>query len=146
MADAFNSGLTILRVELQDVVPPPPVRPSFNEVNESRQERERMINEAERARNQVVPRAQGEARQIISQSEGYAAERVNRAKGEAGAFLELLSAYAEAPEVTRQRLYLETLDRVLSRVGSLYIIEGGQSAPLPLLNLGATPATNTGGK
>ncbi|MDX2176470.1 MAG: FtsH protease activity modulator HflK [Candidatus Sumerlaeia bacterium] len=138
--DGYNSGITILRVELQDVTPPDSVKPSFNEVNEARQERERMINEAERARNETIPRALGEARQAVAQAQGYAAVRVNRARGEATRFLELAQAYGEAPEVTRQRLFLEMIDKVMPQIGQVFVVEGGQSAPLPIMNL--TPGTH----
>jgi membrane protease subunit HflK len=139
--NSYNSGVSIVRVELQDVTPPDPVKPSFNEVNEARQERERMINEAERQRNEVIPRAIGEARQVIAQAEGYAFERVNRAKGEGTRFLELLGAYKEAPEVMRSRMYLEMIDQVLPTVDKLYLIDGQQTPPLPLLDLGTAGST-----
>ncbi|MCB2153444.1 FtsH protease activity modulator HflK [bacterium] len=132
---SYDSGIEILRVELQDVTPPDRVKPSFNAVNESRQERERMINEAERHRNEVIPRALGEARQTIAEAQGYSVERINRAKGEAARFLSIVREYRGAPEVTRQRLYLESIDEVLPKVGQIYLMEEGQAGPLPILNL-----------
>ena len=131
----YNSGIEIVRVELQDVTPPDIVKTSFNEVNEARQERERMINEAERQRNEVIPRALGEARQTIAKAEGYSVERVNRSKGEAARFLSIVREYRDAPEVTRQRLYLEAIDEVLPKVGHVYLMQDGQAGPIPLLNL-----------
>lgn len=134
--DSFEMGVQIGTVELQDVTPPDPVKPAFNEVNQAEQEKERLINEAEKRRNQVVPRARGEARQILDEAEGYAAERVNRSKGEASRFTAILEQYRYAPELNRRRLYLEMIDKVLPRLGRIYVVEEGQTAPLPLLNLG----------
>ncbi len=132
--DKYDSGLRVSTVELQDVVPPARVQPAFNEVNVARQERERMINEAEKRRNQVIPAARGEARQVVSEAEGYRTERINRAHGDVARFSAILEEYASAPEVTRRRLYLETMTEVLPTVGSVYVVQEGQ--PLPLLNLG----------
>lgn len=136
----FDMGVRIQTVELQDVTPPEPVKPAFNEVNEAEQERERLINEAEKQRNQVIPRAQGEAEQLLEEAEAYRATRVNRALGEAERFKAILAEYETAPEVTRRRLYLEMIDEVLPRLGSIYIVEEGQMQPIPLLNLGAGPS------
>ena len=135
LLDEFDMGIHIGTVELQDVTPPETVKPAFNEVNQAEQERERLINEAEKRRNQVIPRAEGEALQIISEAQGYAAERVNRARGEAERFSAILAEYRSVPEVTRQRLYLEMIDVVLPRIGHLYVMEPGQTSPIPLLNL-----------
>lgn len=133
--DSFDVGIQISTIELQDVTPPEKVKPAFNEVNQAEQERERLINEAEKRRNQVIPRAEGQAKQIIAQAEGYAAERVNRALGETARFTAILAEYNNVPEVTRQRLYLEMIDRVLPNIGRLYIMEDDSVSPLPLLNL-----------
>lgn len=133
--DRYDNGIQIITVELQDVVPPPRVQPAFNEVNESRQERERMINEATKQANQAIPRAEGEANRLISEAEGYATERVNRALGETARFNAVLSEYRSVPDVTRSRLYLETLVQVLPRIGSVLVVQEGQVPPLPLLNL-----------
>lgn len=133
--DEYDIGVHISTVELQDVTPPDPVKPAFNEVNEARQEKERLINEAEKRRNQLVFRAQGEAQQRIAEAEGYAAERTNMAKGEAARFTAVLAEYRQAPDVTRRRLYLEMIDKVLPRIGQLYVVQEGQTMPIPLLNL-----------
>jgi len=133
--DSFNMGIHISTIELQDVTPPEPVKPAFNEVNQAEQERERLINEAEKRRNQVIPRAEGQAKQTIAQAEGYAAERINRAHGEAARFSAILAEYRNAPDVTRQRLYLEMIDQVLPKLGRVYVMEEGGNAPLPLINL-----------
>jgi modulator of FtsH protease HflK len=131
----YDNGIHIVTVELQDVVPPKAVQPAFNEVNEARQERERMINEATKRANQEIPRASGQANRVIAESEGYATERVNGALGETARFRSILAEYRGAPEVTRSRMYLETLDQVLPNVGSLLVVQKGQVPPLPLLNL-----------
>jgi membrane protease subunit HflK len=136
----LNLGLHVRTVELQDVTPPDPVKPAFNEVNQAEQERERLINEAEKRRNQVIPKAEGEALQIIAEAQGYAAERVNRARGEAERFTAILTEYRKSPEVTRRRLYLEAVDKVLPKVEHVYVIDGDTSAPLPVLNLDAKAA------
>ncbi|QDU71724.1 FtsH protease activity modulator HflK [Mucisphaera calidilacus] len=144
--DAYDIGIAITSIELQDVLPPERVKPAFDDVNAAQQERERLINEAERSRNQVLARAEGEALQLVAQAEGYAAERVNTARGQAERYLALLEAYEAAPQVTRQRMFLEAIDDVLPAVGQIYVIEPGQTGPLPLLNLGnGQPANATKG-
>lgn len=145
LLDGFDLGVHINTVELQDVTPPELVKPAFNEVNQAEQERERLINEAEKRRNQVIPRAEGEAHQIVAEAEGYRAERVNRARGEAGRFSSILAEYRNAPEVTRRRLYLEMIDKVLPNAGQIYILQEGHTVPVPLLNLGAqSPVSQPG--
>jgi membrane protease subunit HflK len=119
----------------QDVVPPQRVQPAFNKVNEARQELERMVNDATRQANEVIPKAEGSAKRTIAEAEGYATERVNRARGEAARFTSVLAEYKRVPEVTRSRLYLETLNQVLPKVGSVVVVQEGQVSPLPLLNL-----------
>jgi len=133
--DQYDNGIRIITVELQDVVPPPRVQPAFNEVNEARQELERMINEATRQANEAIPRAEGTAKRINSQAEGYATERVNRALGESERFSAVLVEYGNAPAVTRSRLYLEALSSALPNIGSVVVVQDGQMSPLPLLNL-----------
>lgn len=133
--DSFDMGVVVRRIELQDVTPPERVKPAYNEVNQAEQERERLINEAEKRRSQVIPRAEGQALQVIAEAEGYAAERRNRARGEAERFSAILTEYEHNPAVTRRRLYLEMADQVLPNIGRIYVVEPGQSEPLPLLNL-----------
>lgn len=133
--DRYEAGIHIITVELQDVVPPQAVQPAFNEVNEARQERERMINEAQKQVNQEIPRAEGSAIRTIAEAEGYATERVNRALGESARFSAVLGEYQQAPEVTRSRLYLETLTEVLPNVGQVLVVQEGHTAPLPLLDV-----------
>jgi modulator of FtsH protease HflK len=133
--DRYQNGIRVIAVQLQDVVPPPRVQPAFNEVNEARQELERMVNEATRQANEAIPRADGTAKRTISEAEGYATERVNRALGEAARFTAVLAEYRSVPEVTRSRLYLETLTNILPKIGSVVVVQKGQLSPLPLLNL-----------
>jgi modulator of FtsH protease HflK len=138
--DSFEMGIRIGTVELQDVTPPDPVKPAFNEVNQAEQEKERMINEAEKRQNQLVPRARGEARKVLEEAEGYRAQRVNRASGEAARFIAIQQEYRNAPEITRRRLYLEMIDQVLPKLGRVVVVEPGQMNPIPLLNLDSLPA------
>jgi modulator of FtsH protease HflK len=121
--DRYQMGIGIQHVVLQNVNPPAAVKPSWDEVNQAEQQRDRLINEARTAYNQAIPRARGEAAQAVLSAEGYAADRVNRAAGEAGRFRQLLEAYQKAPDVTRRRLYLETMARVLTRVGSKVVVD-----------------------
>jgi membrane protease subunit HflK len=98
-----------------------------------------MINEATRQANEALPRASGEANRLIAEAEGYATERVNQARGESARFKSILAEYRQAPEVTRTRMYLETLGGVLPEVGSVLVVKDGQTGPLPLLNLPTPP-------
>ncbi|MEQ8955856.1 MAG: FtsH protease activity modulator HflK, partial [Gammaproteobacteria bacterium] len=95
--DQYDAGISISTVEMQDVVPPPAVQPAFNEVNEARQERERMINEAQKRVNQEIPNAEGAALRTVAEAQGYATERVNRADGESTRFSAVLREYQQAP-------------------------------------------------
>ena len=135
MTDQYEMGIRVEQIVLQDVNPPEPVKPSFNEVNQAQQERERMINEARSDFNRVVPRARGEAEQTIFAAEGYATDRVNRAEGDAARFRSVYEAYRRAPEVTRRRLYLETMLDLLPSIRQKVIIDQDLNGLLPLLNL-----------
>ena len=136
LCDQYELGIKIEQIVLQDVNPPDEVKPSFNEVNQAQQERERMINEARSEYNKVVPRARGEAQQTIQEAEGYAANRVNAAEGDAALFREVLAAYRRAPVVTRRRIYLETMQTVLPQVKHEIVIDSDMKGILPLLSLG----------
>ena len=139
MANQYEMGITIDQVVLQDVNPPDPVKPSWDEVNQAQQQRDRMINEARAEFNRVVPRARGEAQQTVLQAEGYALDRVNRAEGDAVRFVAVHEEYQRAPEVTRRRLYLETMQRVLPRVGRKLYVDEDATGVLPLLSLDGQP-------
>ena len=119
----YDNGITVQQLVLQDVDPPEPVKPSFNEVNQAIQERERAINEAWAEYNQEIPRARGRAEQQLQAAEGYAVDRVNRAKGDAQRFLALHEEYRKAPEVTRTRLHLETMSEVLPKAGQKLVLD-----------------------
>jgi len=134
--DSYQTGIQIVTIKLKDVNPPDPVKPSFNEVNEAKQERETTINEAKQAYNKVIPKAKGEAEKTISVAEGYAVNRVNRAEGEANKFLAVWEEYRKSPEVTKKRLYLETLNEVLPKIGKKYILDTEEKGVLPFLPLG----------
>lgn len=136
LCDIYEIGLDVNQLIFQDVNPPDSVKPSFNEVNESLQEKERKINEAWSEYNQEIPRATGEAEQMIRAAEGYASERVNRALGDANLFTSVYREYARAPLVTRRRLYLETINEILPKIDKKIIIDEKQRGILPLLNLG----------
>jgi len=145
----YDTGVRLVTVELQDVTPPDPVKPAFNEVNEARQDRERTINQAQEQANREIPKARGEATRTITEAEGYAVERVNRANGEATRFRAVLAEYQRAPEVTRRRLYLEAIGQILPEASALYIVDSDQKALLPWLRLesGQLPAAaGKGGK
>jgi len=137
LCDQYETGIKIEQIVLQDVTPPDAVKPSFNEVNQAQQERERLINEARAEFNKVVPRAKGQAQQQIQEAEGYATNRVNRAKGDAALFNELLAAYRRSPEVTRRRIYLETMAEVLPQVERNIIVDEDMKGLIPLLSLGS---------
>jgi membrane protease subunit HflK len=134
--DDYQTGVQVITVKLLDVNPPDKVKPAFNEVNEAKQEKEKMINQAWEAYNKVIPKAKGEAERTIREAEGYSLDKINRAKGEAERFLATLSEYKKAPEITQKRLYLETLNEVLPKVKDKYIIDPRQSSILPLLDIG----------
>ena len=135
LCDRYETGLEIQQIVLQDVNPPDKVKPAFNEVNQAIQERERLINEAWADYNQTVPNARGEAERTIRAAEGYALERVNNAKGDVMRFVNIQEEYKKAPEVTRRRLYLETLAEVLPKTGRKLIVDSSMKGLLPLLNL-----------
>ncbi|MFH1478225.1 MAG: FtsH protease activity modulator HflK [Candidatus Omnitrophota bacterium] len=131
----YNAGIQVVTVRLQDVNPPDEVKPSFNEVNEAKQEKEKMINEAWEAYNKAIPAAKGQAEKTIKESEGYALNRVNTAKGDAARFSDTWQAYKEAKEVTRKRLYLEAMEEIIPKAGDKYIMDSSSSGILPLLKL-----------
>jgi membrane protease subunit HflK len=131
----LHMGLRVQQVQLKNVYPPRPVQQAFEEVNRAQQEREQMINQANGEYNKVVPRASGEAQRQLSEAEGYALQRVNEAKGDVARFSALLEQYEKAPEVTRQRLYLETLGEVLPKLGGKVILDADAKQFLPLMNV-----------
>ena len=135
LCDKYEIGIDVQQLVLQDVNPPDPVKPSFNEVNEAIQEKEQLINLARTEYNQAIPMARGEAQRLIQEAVGYATARVNRSQGEAARFESIYAEYRKAPRVTRSRMYLEMLNEVLPRVGKKVILDDTGAQVLPLLNL-----------
>jgi len=135
LLDLYETGLDITKVMLQDVNPPESVKPAFNAVNEARQERERLKNEAWKDYNEFVDKADGIAKQQISEAKGYALKRINEAQGDADRFNAIRQEYQNAKDVTRRRLYLETMSEILPEVKELYIIDGQSNTPIPILQL-----------
>jgi len=136
LCDIYEIGIEVNQLIFQDVNPPDAVKPSFNEVNEALQEKERKINEAYAEYNQEIPKATGEAEQTIRAAEGYGTQRVNNAKGDANRFLAIYKEYMRAPQVTRKRLYLEAINEILPKIQKKIIFDEKQKNILPLLNLG----------
>jgi membrane protease subunit HflK len=134
--DEAETGLNVVTIEMKRTNVPEPVQPSFNEVNQAIQEKERMIYQAREEYNKAIPAAKGDAEKTIKTAEGYALDRVNRAKGDAARYIALYAEYSKAKDVTRRRLYLETLREVFPSLGNKYIVDAEQNNLLPLLNLG----------
>lgn len=129
----YDIGVRVVTVKFQDVTPPDPVKKAFNEVNEAEQQKESMIFQAREQFNREVPRARGEAKKTVEEAEGYAIERINKARGETNRFEALLLEYRKAPEVTRRRIFLETMEEVLPKLEEIYVMDGAGSNLLPLL-------------
>jgi len=135
VVEQYRLGLSIDQIQLKNVNPPSPVQASFNEVNQAQQEREKAINVARGEYNKAVPRARGTAEERIRTAEGYAVRRVNEAEGDAHRFTALFTEYTKAPEVTRQRLYLETFEEILPRLKGKIVLDEAARQVLPLLQL-----------
>jgi membrane protease subunit HflK len=134
LLDSYKSGVSIQLVQLQGVVPPEPVADSFNEVNRAKQEQETLINEAKQAYNKIIFLVEGEAEKIITEANGYAIERVNEAKGDIALFESILSEYKKAPQITKDRLYLETMEAILSKNKNKIIVDKDIENLVPFLN------------
>lgn len=139
LATKYAMGISIDQVQLKNINPPQPVQESFNEVNQAQQEKEKLINEARRDYNKVIPLAEGEKDQRIREADGYRLKRVNEAEGDAARFSALLTEYQKAPEVTRRRIYVETLEDVMPGLRSKIIVDEQARSILPLLNLDPPP-------
>jgi len=135
IAIALDMGVRIDQVQLGNVNPPSEVKDSFDEVNRAQQQKESSINQANGEYNRVIPEARGKAEQSISQAEGYATQRVNQAEGDATRFTALLTEYEKAPEVTKKRIYLETLSEVLPTIPGKIIVDDRVPQFLPLMHL-----------
>ena len=135
LSSKYAMGISIDQVQLKNINPPRPVQESFNEVNQAQQEKEKLINEARRDYNKVIPLAEGEKDQRIREADGYRLKRINEAEGDAARFSALLAEYSKAPEVTRRRIYIETLQDVMPAIRSTIIVDEQSHSILPLLNL-----------
>ncbi len=131
----YDIGVRIVTVKFQDVNPPDPVKDAFNEVNEAEQQKESLIFQAREQFNREVPKARGQAKSTVEEAEGYKVERINKARGETNRFLALLTEYKKAPEVTRRRIYIETMEQVLPKLDETFIMDKTNSGVLPLLPL-----------
>ncbi len=136
LAARYSMGVSIDQVQLKNVNPPPPVQDSFNEVNQAQQEKEKLINEARRDYNRVIPLAEGEKDQRIREAEGYRLKRTNEAEGDVARFNAVFTQYQKSPDVTRRRLYLETMQEVMPAVQNKVLVDESMKSLLPLLNLG----------
>lgn len=135
--DGYKCGIDIQTVLLKGVDPPPPVKDAFNAVNQAIQIRDRIINDAEGQKNKILPAAEGKKQQVIKESEGYRIRRVNEATGDVKAFLAVYEEYKKAEDVTRRRLFLETMSKVMPKCERLYIIDKDLKGFLPILGLNA---------
>ncbi|PSU36267.1 FtsH protease activity modulator HflK [Photobacterium lutimaris] len=137
LATKYVMGINIDQVQLKNINPPKPVQESFNEVNQAQQEKEKLINEARRDYNKVIPLAEGEKDQRIREADGYRLKRINEAEGDAARFTALLIQYSKAPDVTRRRIYIETMQAILPSIQSKIIIDEQTRSILPFLDLKA---------
>lgn len=135
LSSKYVMGISIDQVQLKNINPPKPVQASFNEVNQAQQEKEKLINEARRDYNRIIPLAEGERDQRIREADGYRLKRINEAEGDALRFNALFAEYQKAPEVTRRRIYLETMQKVMPQINNKIIIDSNAKSVLPLLNL-----------
>ena len=133
--DKYETGIAIKMVQLQSVLPPDPVADSFNEVIRAEQEEEKLENEANQAFNKEIYRAEGEAKKLINEAKGYAVERINTAKGDATLFELILAEYKKAPQITRDRYFIETMNTILSGVSNKVIVDTHLENFLPMMNL-----------
>ena len=135
LCEEYTLGIVVNQVILQDVSPPEPVKPAFNEVNQAEQEMETTIQNADAAYNREIPKARGTKEKTIKTAEGYAVQRVNEAEGEVSKFNQVFEEYKKSPEITRQRIYLETMAEIYQAVDRKIIIDENANGVLPLLNL-----------
>lgn len=143
--DKYKCGIYVESVKLKSVNPPDEVKDAFDAVPQARQSKERIITDAEAKRNREIPLAEGMKKRRIAESEGYREKRVKEAQGDAAAFLAVWKEYQKAKDITRRRLYLETMAKVLPRCGKLYLIDEDQKGILPLLNLNGERLGRQGG-
>ena len=130
--DKYDIGLRVVSIKLQDVNPPDSVKPSFNEVNEAKQEQEQAINQAEKHYNKLIPEARGKAEKEVAKAEGFAEALLNRSSGDAARFRAMLEEYRKAPKITKERMYLETMEKVYSRIQSMTVVDPDLKGILPV--------------
>jgi len=136
MLNEYEAGIEITEVQLQDVLPPAPVIDAFDDVQRARQDLDRLRNEADAYRNDVLPRARGEAQRMIQEAQGYRERLENEAEGEAQRFLSVYEAYKDNPQVTKRRMYLETMQKVLGDIDKVILDKDQGAIPyLPLNEL-----------
>ncbi len=131
----YNTGIEVVKINLQNVNPPQPVQKAFNDVNSAKQEEEKIVNQALQKYNQIIPEARGKAKRTIEEAEGYAVNRINRAEGDANRFNSVWKEYNKAKTVTKSRLYIESMEKVLNKTDKVYIIDEKVKSFLPLLNI-----------
>lgn len=141
LSTKYTMGISIDQVQLKNINPPQPVQESFNEVNQAQQEKEKLINEARRDYNKVIPLAEGEKDQRIREADGYRLKRINEAEGDISRFNALLAEYTKAPNVTRRRIYIETMQAILPSIQAKIIVDEKTRSILPLLNLDTQKAS-----
>jgi modulator of FtsH protease HflK len=142
--DSYDMGVKVVSIKLQDVNPPEPVKPSFNKVNEAKQEQEKAINQAEKFYNKIIPEARGKAEQTIAEAEGFAAAIINRSKGDAERFRSMMVSYKKAPQITKDRMYIETVEKLLMRLDTVTLIDPGVQGLLPVFS--GSQTIEAGGK
>jgi membrane protease subunit HflK len=135
LLDKYESGVAVVAVKLQDVNPPQQVKAAFNEVNASQQDKERLVNQALEEYNKVIPRARGEAQQVIKQAEAYAIDRTNTAAGDASRFNQIYAEYRQSEDVTRRRMYLESMGKLLPKIRRKVIVDETVKGLLPLMQV-----------
>ncbi|MBN2143476.1 MAG: FtsH protease activity modulator HflK, partial [Candidatus Aureabacteria bacterium] len=135
LSEKYEMGVSIDQVQLKNVNPPEPVQDSFNEVNQAQQEKEKLINEARREYNKSIPLAEGTKDKKIQEAEGYRLRRINEAQGDVSRFNAVLAEYLKAPEVTKRRIYLETMQEILPAIRSKTVIDENAKSVLPFLKL-----------
>jgi membrane protease subunit HflK len=132
---SYDLGIDVIAVKLQNIDPPAGVQEAFDDVNKAEQDMNRLINEGQQAYNAEIPRAKGEADRLVQVAQGYATERINRANGDVARFISVLTEYRKAPDVTRQRLYYETIEEIFKDDSRTIIIDRNFDNFLPLKNL-----------
>ncbi len=143
IVDGYESGVRIIEVKLQTVQPPKEVAASFSDVVSAKEDKEKLIQEAKGYNEDILPKARGQARSIVLEAEGYKEEKIKRAQGDVAKFLAVLEEYQKAKDVTRKRLYLETMEQVLPGVKKFIIDSNSGDGLLKILPLEGAPFTNS---